>query len=66
MSLENFPLTPAEMGVELRHLPFYGHVFLFNSEIKIFGGGKAVTIKTEDGCESSNCVGRSECCGTHT
>lgn len=30
MSLANFPSNPAEMGVELRCLPFYGQIFLFN------------------------------------
>lgn len=31
-----FPFDSSRDGVELRHLPFYGHVLLFNSEI--FGG----------------------------
>lgn len=37
-SLENLPLTPAEMEAELRCLPFYGQIFHCSSEIKIFFG----------------------------
>lgn len=42
-SLANFPSAPAEMGVKLRSLPFYGQFFLCSSEIKIFWSKKAVT-----------------------
>ena len=59
-SLANLPLTPAEMEAELRCLSFYGQIFPCSSEIKIFWRRKAVTVKAENGCETSNCIGRSE------
>lgn len=47
-------------------LAFLWTDFAFQLRDKDFWRGKAVTVKTEDGCESSNCIGRSECPGTHT
>lgn len=64
--VEDFPLTAAEMGAELRHFAFLWTHFSFQLRDKDFWRSKAVTIKTEDGSESSNCLGRSECCGTQT